>query len=445
MMRVDAARLLAELPRTTVQVVVDAKGAFVARASSSASLSSTSSAAARVGTAAPAPPKPGERLASLIPASWHARLCDEFVKPYFAALETKVLNEYDVTTVYPPLADLFRALALVPLEQVRVVLLGQDPYIGQGQAHGLAFSCARGNKSGRAWPPALQNIVKELTDEYAGDFLMHNDGDLTKWAEQGVLLLNSVLSVKAGTPLSHSQIGWQRLTDRILTLVSSKGRPGIVFMLWGFAAKEKASLIRFGHHVLKSAHPGPKSADSGFFGCGHFVRCNQLLMERGEQPVEWGVAASGTATLRHPQASRSSVASFGSATTADELFGVGKQQSVCAAQMQDVSAAIAVDTTTSTTGSDAIDAAHAVYDDNDDDDRHGEQYDDIVDVAAYESIMDARLEAAVSAEDDQVDNDNDARLNSTSSLMAEPANSQQEYADALLAEARARMKLLRTE
>jgi uracil-DNA glycosylase len=267
-------------------------------------------------------------LSALIPDKWRDALRGEISKPYFAQLQTALNEAYASGNVFPSRNQLFRALSLVPLDAVRVVILGQDPYVRAGQADGLAFSCATGGgrvadskDSMSTMPPSLANIVRELESEYRNDFKMLNAGDLSGWAEQGVLLLNTALSVAEGEPNSHSEFGWRTLTDRIVQLVAERSPRGVVFMLWGVAAKEKASLVTGGngHHVLRAAHPSPKTAETGFFGCGHFVRCNQLLAARGSAPIEWGVRKGG-APLKHVAASVSCLANFAKETTLEAEY-----------------------------------------------------------------------------------------------------------------------------
>lgn len=310
--KLDLGTLLSSLPKRETVAFVNEKGIRVVPSASSKNNSSKSSSSP---------------LVSLIPPSWRTALRSEFTQPYFARLESAVVEAYnDQTAVYPPKEQLFRALELVPLDAVRVVILGQEPHVRAGQAHGLAFSTTMtttttttAGSSSISLPPSLTNIVKELESEYDNDFKMLQSGDLSGWASQGVLLLNSVLSVAHGEPNSHSEFGWRTLTDRIVQLVAQRAPSGVVFMLWGAAAKEKASLIEGGashHHVLRAAHPSPKTAECGFFGCGHFVRCNQLLAARNSAPIEWGVRRGG-APLKHkaPQQSSSSLATFGVETT----------------------------------------------------------------------------------------------------------------------------------
>lgn len=185
--------------------------------------------------------------------------------------------------VHPPAGREFRALELTPFDAVQVVILGQDPYHGPGQAHGLAFSVPDGAK----FPPSLRNIFKEVGASVHGDAGHDFPTDLTRWAEQGVLLLNTVLTVAEGKAGSHRGLGWQALTDAIITALST-GRDGLVFMLWGNDARSKASLIDPARHlVLEAVHPSPLSAHRGFLGCGHFVRANEHLAALGRSPIRW--------------------------------------------------------------------------------------------------------------------------------------------------------------
>lgn len=216
-----------------------------------------------------------------IEPSWKSVLEDEFGKPYFASL-VHFLHEKkaDGTVIYPPGSRIFRAFDLTPFNDVKVVILGQDPYHGPGQAMGLSFSVPDGIPA----PPSLKNIFKEIED----DLGIHMSGrtNLEPWAKQGVLLLNSILTVQAGLPASHSKIGWQEFTDAVIGKLSAQ-REGIVFLLWGRFAAEKAALIDSSrHHVLIAAHPSPL-ARGAFFGCRHFSRTNQLLKAQGKTPIDW--------------------------------------------------------------------------------------------------------------------------------------------------------------
>jgi uracil-DNA glycosylase len=216
-----------------------------------------------------------------VAASWHPLLKAETEKPYFARLGEFLREERRAHTVYPPEDEVFAALALTPYEQVRVLILGQDPYHGPGQAHGLAFSVRPGVRP----PPSLLNIFKELKAEQGCP--VPNHGCLASWAAQGVLLLNAVLTVRAGRPNSHRGKGWETFTDAAIRAVSLKEHP-VVFVLWGGYAAKKVGLIDTGRHaVLQSAHPSPLSARRGFFGSRPFTAANQVLEKAGLPPVDW--------------------------------------------------------------------------------------------------------------------------------------------------------------
>jgi uracil-DNA glycosylase len=217
-----------------------------------------------------------------IPASWRDVIGAEFDKPYFKALKEFVDGERAEHQVFPPEADVFNALRLTPYEQVRVFILGQDPYHDDGQAHGLAFSVLPGVKP----PPSLANIFKELKTDIPG-FTAPNNGYLVPWAEQGVLLLNAVLTVRAHTPNSHKNRGWETFTDAVIQAVAAKPDP-VVFVLWGGYAQKKLGLIDATKHtVIASAHPSPLSARSGFFGSKPFSQINATLEKAGKPPIDW--------------------------------------------------------------------------------------------------------------------------------------------------------------
>ncbi|GIV33517.1 MAG: uracil-DNA glycosylase [Chitinophagales bacterium] len=220
-------------------------------------------------------------VAPQIEASWKAILDEEFQKPYFRKIkDTLVAEKNSGKTIYPPGPLIFNAFNLTPFDAVKVVILGQDPYHGKGQAHGLCFSVPRGI----APPPSLVNIFKELHDDTGIPIPSH--GNLEKWARQGVFLLNAILTVRAGEPASHSKIGWQYFTDAVIRNLSEQ-RAGLVFLLWGKFAQEKAALIDpTRHHILRAAHPSPYSA-SGFFGCKHFSKTNEVLQHEGYNPIDW--------------------------------------------------------------------------------------------------------------------------------------------------------------
>jgi uracil-DNA glycosylase len=217
-----------------------------------------------------------------IESSWKAELSDEFSKPYFRELTGVLKSEKETgKTIYPPGNMIFQAFERTPFGKVKVVLLGQDPYHGRGQAHGLSFSVADGVKP----PPSLVNIFKELHSDTGIPIPV--SGNLTPWADQGVLLLNAYLTVRAGEPLSHAKIGWVDFTDAVIKKISAD-RSNIVFMLWGKFAGDKQVLIDQNKHlVLKAAHPSPFSADKGFFGCRHFSKTNEYLISKGIDPVDW--------------------------------------------------------------------------------------------------------------------------------------------------------------
>ncbi len=217
-----------------------------------------------------------------IDPSWKEHLKDEFEQPYFAELAAFVKKEYQNETVYPPPKFIFHAFELCPFDKVKVVILGQDPYHGPKQANGLAFAV---NSEERV-PPSLQNMYKEIEKEF-GEPMKHKDGDLSRWAEQGVLLLNATLTVRAHMANSHQGKGWEKFTDAVIRVLSEE-RNHLVFILWGNYAKKKGSHIDFEKHlILESAHPSPLSAHNGFFGNGHFKKANDYLIEHEEKPIDW--------------------------------------------------------------------------------------------------------------------------------------------------------------
>lgn len=217
-----------------------------------------------------------------IERSWADRLQGEFDSDYFAELVKFVRAEYTKGVCYPPGRYIFEAFNRTPLDRVKVVIIGQDPYHGPNQAHGLSFSVKKPTPP----PPSLVNIYKELEQEY-GIKADRTDGDLGRWADQGVLLLNATLTVAEGRPMSHAGHGWERLTDKVVEILN-KEREHLVFMLWGASAQRKgASIDRSRHLVLKSPHPSPLSAHRGFFGCGHFKAANDYLTAHGQMPVKW--------------------------------------------------------------------------------------------------------------------------------------------------------------
>ena len=212
---------------------------------------------------------------------WYEALKGEFSKPYYRKLFETVNEEYRTKLIFPPAQDIFNAFHLTPLKDVKVVILGQDPYHNPGQAHGLSFSVQDGVPA----PPSLQNIYKEIGDEY--HTAVQKNGNLTGWAKQGVLLLNTVLTVRANQANSHKGMGWEQFTDHVITLLNKRETP-IVFLLWGANAKAKRALITNPKHlVLTPAHPSPLSAFNGFFGCGHFIKTNQFLKENGLPEIDW--------------------------------------------------------------------------------------------------------------------------------------------------------------
>jgi uracil-DNA glycosylase len=216
--------------------------------------------------------------------SWLAVLGDELEQPYMTELRAFLVAEVEAGRgFYPPADRVFNALSLTPFDDVRVVILGQDPYHGAGQAMGLCFSVPAGVRP----PPSLQNIHAELESDLG--LARPATGDLTPWAERGVLLLNAVLTVSPGKPASHAGKGWERFTDRAIAALSEH-REGVVFLLWGRHAQQKGAVVDASrHHVLTAAHPSPFSAANGFFGCRHFSRANTLLAEGGRAPVDWSL------------------------------------------------------------------------------------------------------------------------------------------------------------
>ena len=212
---------------------------------------------------------------------WDEILKDEFTSEYYLSLREFLKKEYSTAKVYPPMGDLFNALKYTSRANTKVVILGQDPYHGYGQAHGLCFSV----KEGIPHPPSLKNIFKELYDEYG--IPAPKSGELVGWAKQGVLLLNATLSVRESAPLSHKGQGWETLTDAIIKKLNEKPEPA-VFLLWGGNARAKKAFITNPRHlVLECAHPSPLSAYAGFFGCGHFKKANEFLKNNGINPIDW--------------------------------------------------------------------------------------------------------------------------------------------------------------
>lgn len=214
---------------------------------------------------------------------WVEAIGGEFKKPYYAKLYQFVKEEYSARAVYPPADDIFNAMHLTPLGQVKVMILGQDPYHNEGQAHGLCFSV----KPKVEIPPSLENIYKELHDDLGCE--IPNNGYLVKWARQGVLMLNTVLTVRAHQAFSHQGQGWEQFTDAIIHAVNEQDRP-VVYMLWGKPAQSKISMLNNPKHlILKAPHPSPLSAYRGFFGCKHFSQANEFLQANGIEPIDWQI------------------------------------------------------------------------------------------------------------------------------------------------------------
>ncbi len=212
---------------------------------------------------------------------WHELLKDEFHQEYYQELRKHLIQEYQARTIYPDMYDIFNALHFTSYQDVKVVILGQDPYHGPNQAHGLSFSV----KPGVPAPPSLQNIFKELQSDLGCS--IPNHGYLKKWADQGVLLLNTSLTVRAGQANSHAQIGWHLFTDKVIALLNQRQDP-VVFILWGKNAQTKQSIIKAPQHfIIKSVHPSPLSAHAGFFGSKPFSKANNFLVSLGKEPIDW--------------------------------------------------------------------------------------------------------------------------------------------------------------
>ena len=212
---------------------------------------------------------------------WDEILADEWTKPYYLKLREFLKSEYATKTIYPDMNNIFNALKLTSFEDTKVVIIGQDPYHGEGQAHGLCFSV----KKGVTPPPSLKNIFKELNADIGKP--IPKDGELTEWAKQGVLLLNNVLTVRESQPASHKGMGWEIFTDRIISELNKKQTP-VVFLLWGAHAQKKAEIITNPiHYKLKAVHPSPLSASRGFFGCKHFSETNKILRKENLIEIEW--------------------------------------------------------------------------------------------------------------------------------------------------------------
>lgn len=212
--------------------------------------------------------------------SWYELLKDEFNKDYFKKLQEFLKDEYSTREIYPSEQNIFNALNHVPLDKIKVVIIGQDPYHEPGQAQGLSFSVPENVDI----PPSLVNIMKEIEDDL--HITCYKNGNLERWANQGVLLLNTVLTVRRGMANSHKDKGWEILTRKIIEIVGQREKPA-VFMLWGSYAQSFAPLIAKQHLVLKAPHPSPLSAYRGFFGCKHFSKCNEFLIKNGESPIDW--------------------------------------------------------------------------------------------------------------------------------------------------------------
>lgn len=220
---------------------------------------------------------------AMISNDWLDAIGGEFKKDYYKNLYNFVKNEYNTQMIFPPADDIFNAFHLTPLNKVKVLILGQDPYHDVNQAHGLCFSV----KPGVDIPPSLVNIYKEINQDLGCK--IPNNGYLTKWAEQGVLLLNTVLTVRAHQANSHKDHGWEIFTDAIINAVNKQDRP-IVYMLWGAPAQKKIAMLDNPKHlILKAPHPSPLSAYRGFFGCKHFSQCNKFLMDNGIDPIDWQI------------------------------------------------------------------------------------------------------------------------------------------------------------
>lgn len=212
---------------------------------------------------------------------WDELLKDEFKKEYYLRLRAFLAKEYKERTIYPHMNDIFNALRYTSYSDVKAVILGQDPYHGEGQAHGLCFSVKKGVEP----PPSLKNIFKEINSELGCN--IPNHGELTSWTQQGVLLLNTVLTVRSGEANSHKGRGWEIFTDRVIELLNMREEP-IVFLLWGANARAKTSIITNPKHkILTCAHPSPLSAYNGFWNCGHFKACNDFLVKNGKTPIDW--------------------------------------------------------------------------------------------------------------------------------------------------------------
>lgn len=215
--------------------------------------------------------------------SWDELLKEEFKKEYYLNLREFLKTEYKTNTVYPDMYNIFNAFKYTAYEDVKAVILGQDPYHGPNQAHGLCFSVQKGVNP----PPSLQNIFKELNSDLGVP--VPKSGELTKWTKSGVMLLNTVLTVRGGQANSHKGMGWETFTDRVIQILNEREKP-IVFLLWGTPAKSKAKLITNPNHfILQTVHPSPLSAYNGFFGCRHFSKTNEILKKLGEEEIDWSL------------------------------------------------------------------------------------------------------------------------------------------------------------
>lgn len=214
---------------------------------------------------------------------WDNILADEWQKPYYKNLRGFLKTEYQSHNIYPDMNDIFNALKYTSFADTKVVIIGQDPYHGKGQAHGLCFSV----KKGVTPPPSLKNIYKELESDIG--FKIPSYGELTSWAKQGILMLNNVLTVREGLPNSHKNMGWEIFTDRVISELDKKQTP-VVFLLWGANARKKAEIIKNPiHQKLITVHPSPLSAYNGFFGCRHFSKTNEILTSSGQTPIDWNI------------------------------------------------------------------------------------------------------------------------------------------------------------
>lgn len=214
---------------------------------------------------------------------WDEVLKEEFNSEYYQVLRGFLKHEYSAETVYPSMYDIFNAFKATPYNDVKVVILGQDPYHQPSQAHGMCFSV----KPGVRLPPSLKNMYREITNELG--IQMGESGYLMPWAKQGVLLMNTILTVRRGKPMSHEGYGWERFTDAVLKKLNERKKP-VIFLLWGAPARKKAKLITNRNHIiLEAAHPSPLSAYYGFFGCGHFAKVNEILERMGEKPIDWQI------------------------------------------------------------------------------------------------------------------------------------------------------------